>query len=183
VRKTVKATAPCSFLGSAGHHCQDRDNPDLAVASGVNPRCLLRGGGRVRKLLTENSQFLRPPADLTIAASSESVPSIARVRHIHIGGGHDQGATRHPPEFADSLSGGPDFWEVHGVPSGDPLNLRAGPSAQEAVVGELGNGAVMRNLGCKMVSEQRWCRVAELEDPGAEGWVAGAYPRESAYHP
>lgn len=102
---------------------------------------------------------------------------------IHIGGGRDQGATRYPPDFADGLAGGPDFWEVHGVPSGDTLNLRAGPSAQEAVVGELGNGAVMRNLGCKMIGDQRWCRVAEPEDPGAEGWVAGRYLRESSYQP
>ncbi len=42
-------------------------------------------------------------------------------------------------------------------------------------------GAVMHNLGCKMMGEQRWCPVAELEDPGAEGWVAGRYLRESSY--
>ena len=102
---------------------------------------------------------------------------------IHIGGAQMPKPTAPVGDFADGLSGGPDFWEVHGVPSGDTLNLRAGPSAQEAVVGELGNGAVMRNLGCKMVGEQRWCRVAELEDPGAEGWVAGRYLRESSYQP
>jgi hypothetical protein len=102
---------------------------------------------------------------------------------IHIGGGDHQGATKHQPDFADSLSGGPDFWEVTGVPPGDTLNLRAGPSTHEPVVGELGNGSVMRNLGCTMTGDQRWCQVARPEDPGFRGWVAGRYLRESSYQP
>jgi hypothetical protein len=103
--------------------------------------------------------------------------------NIHIGGGQHQGATRHQPDFADGLSGGPDFWEVHGVPPGDTLNLRAGPSTHERVVGEIGNGSVMRNLGCRMSGEQRWCQVARPEDPASKGWVAGRYLRESSYQP
>jgi uncharacterized protein YgiM (DUF1202 family) len=87
------------------------------------------------------------------------------------------------PDFADGLAGGPDFWEVAGVTAGDTLNLRAGPSAHERVLGELGNGSILRNLGCKMADGQRWCRVARPEDTRSEGWVAGRYLRESSYQP
>jgi hypothetical protein len=102
---------------------------------------------------------------------------------IHIGNGHHQGSAAPAGDFADGLAGGPDFWEVHGVPRGDTLNLRAGPSAHDRVIGELGNGSVMRNLGCRMSGGQRWCQVAEPEDPSSRGWVAGHYLRESSYRP
>jgi hypothetical protein len=106
---------------------------------------------------------------------------------VHIGGGQDgQSHSRphgHNPDYADGLAGGPDFWEVAGVSAGDTLNLRAGPSAHERVLGELGNGSVLRNLGCKMADGQRWCRVARPEDTRSEGWVAGRYLRESSYQP
>jgi hypothetical protein len=102
---------------------------------------------------------------------------------IHIGSTNLAQSTAPAGDFADGLSGGPDFWEVHGVPPGDTLNLRAGPSTHERVVGEIGNGSVMRNLGCRMSGEQRWCQVARPEDPGSKGWVAGRYLRESSYQP
>lgn len=86
-------------------------------------------------------------------------------------------------DFADSLSGGPDFWEVTGVARGDTLNLRAGPSAQARVVDTLGNGVVMRNLGCKLVKGQRWCQVARPEVARTKGWVAGRYLREATHQP
>jgi hypothetical protein len=96
-----------------------------------------------------------------------------------------QGAegANHAPDFADGLSGGPDFWEVRGVPAGDTLNLRAGPSPDEQVLGELANGSVLRNLGCRMSGGQRWCQVARPDDSGPGGWVAGRYLRESSYQP
>jgi hypothetical protein len=102
---------------------------------------------------------------------------------IHIGSAHVAKPTEPVGDFADGLSGGPDFWEVHGVPTGDTLNLRAGPSTHERVVGEIGNGSILRNLGCRMSGEQRWCQVARREDPGPRGWVAGRYLRESSYQP
>lgn len=83
-------------------------------------------------------------------------------------------------DFADGLGGGPDFWEVTGVGSGDLLNMRAGPSTGNEVIGQFANGDVLRNLGCKMEGGQRWCKVilaAAENDP--EGWVAGRYLRES----
>jgi hypothetical protein len=106
---------------------------------------------------------------------------------VHIGGAqashsHSQ-PQGHQPDYADGLAGGPDFWEVAGVAVGDTLNLRAGPSAHERVLGELGNGSILRNLGCKMADGQRWCRVARPEDTRSEGWVAGRYLRESSYQP
>ena len=102
---------------------------------------------------------------------------------IHIGSTHLPAASAPAGDFADGLSGGPDFWEVQGVPPGDSLHLRAGPSTHDRVVGEIGNGSVMRNLGCRMSGEQRWCQVARPEDPASKGWVAGRYLRESSYQP
>jgi hypothetical protein len=106
---------------------------------------------------------------------------------VHIGGAQVSHSSSQPqghkPDFADGLAGGPDFWEVAGVAAGDTLNLRAGPSAHERVLGELGNGSILRNLGCKMADGQRWCRVARPEDTKSEGWVAGRYLRESSYQP
>jgi hypothetical protein len=101
---------------------------------------------------------------------------------IHIGGNHHQTAVP-TGDFADGLSGGPDFWEVRGVAPGDTLNVRAGPSSHEAVLDEVDNGTVVRNLGCRMSGGHRWCRVAPLGGSGASGWVAGSYLRESAYQP
>jgi hypothetical protein len=66
------------------------------------------------------------------------------------------------------------------VPAGDILSLRAGSSPRDRVVREVGNGAVLRNLGCRMTSGQRRCQVACPQDPGPTGWVAGHYLRESA---
>jgi len=100
---------------------------------------------------------------------------------IHIGAGPHQESAAPAGDFADGLSGGPDFWEVTGVPPGDTLNLRAGPSTHEPVLGEAGNGSVLRNLGCRMSGGQRWCRVASTGGSGASGWVAGRYLRESSY--
>ena len=94
-----------------------------------------------------------------------------------------EGASAPAGDFADSLSGGPDFWEVTGVARGDTLNLRASPSAQARVVDTLDNGVVMRNLGCKLVNGQRWCQVARPEVARTKGWVAGRYLRESTYQP
>lgn len=83
------------------------------------------------------------------------------------------------PDFADGQAGGPDFWRVAGVSAGDRLNLRAGPSAKDAVVARLANGTLLRNLGCRGSGTARWCRVAT---PGGatSGWVAGRFLVEGA---
>jgi hypothetical protein len=82
------------------------------------------------------------------------------------------------PDFADGLSGGPDFWEVANVPPGDRLNIRSRPSSQATTVARLRNGAVLRNLGCRMNGQTRWCRV-ERRDGSARGWAAGRFLVES----
>ncbi len=90
--------------------------------------------------------------------------------------GGDPGVRR--SDFADGLSGGPDFWQVANVPPGDRLNVRARPSSQAATVARLRNGTVLRNLGCRMNGQTRWCRV-ERRDGSATGWAAGRFLVES----
>lgn len=102
---------------------------------------------------------------------------------IRIAGGKHASSAAPAGDFADGLSGGPDFWEVKGVPRGGTLNLRAAPSVHERVVDEIGNGTVMRNLGCRMIGGQRWCQIARPENARARGWVAGRYLREASDQP
>lgn len=81
------------------------------------------------------------------------------------------------PDFADGLTGGPDYWEVKGVASGDSLSLRATPSPRGKLVTQLPNGAALKNLGCKNTKGSRWCRV---ESDGRRGWVNGRFLQEGA---
>jgi hypothetical protein len=80
------------------------------------------------------------------------------------------------PDFADGLMGGPDFWAVTGLSAGDTLNLRAGPSTGDRVIGRLAAGQIVKNLGCRMTGKQRWCQI---DSAAGTGWVAGRYLRES----
>ncbi|GAA2853089.1 SH3 domain-containing protein [Aminobacter aminovorans] len=82
------------------------------------------------------------------------------------------------PDYADGLSGGPDFWEVANVAPGDRLNVRSCPTAQAPIVVRLRNGAVLRNLGCRMNGQTRWCKVERREGSGS-GWAAGRFLVES----
>lgn len=78
------------------------------------------------------------------------------------------------PDFADGLSGGPDFFEVAGVSRGDVLNIRSRPSAQSAIVTRVVNGEILRNGGCRMTGQTRWCRVSRPDGSDA-GWAAGRF--------
>ena len=60
-------------------------------------------------------------------------------------------------DYADGLAGGPDWWQVTGVAANDTLNVRAGPGTGNAVIGQLANGDRVRNLGCRMSGQTRWC--------------------------
>ncbi len=82
------------------------------------------------------------------------------------------------PDYADGMSGGPDFWEVSNLSAGDILNLRFGPSTRTRVVSRLNAGEVFRNLGCAMANGQRWCRLGPLTDGPPDGWAHGNYLRE-----
>jgi hypothetical protein len=80
------------------------------------------------------------------------------------------------PDFADGLMRGRDFWAVTGLSVGDSLNLRGGPLTKDRVMGQAAEGAVDRNLGCRMTGKQRWCQV---ETPVSAGWAPDRYLRES----
>ena len=83
------------------------------------------------------------------------------------------------PDYADGLTGGPDYWEVTGVDAGDALSLRKAPSPRGQLVIQFPNGTVLRNLGCKNTRGQRWCQVEQTDAPAQSGWVNGRYLRES----
>jgi hypothetical protein len=82
-------------------------------------------------------------------------------------------------DFADSLTGGPDWWEVSGVGGGDALNIRSGPATRYEVIGKARNGDVMQNRGCRMTGSTRWCSI-RVDGSGVQGWVAGRYLIEAA---
>ena len=79
-------------------------------------------------------------------------------------------------DFADGLSGGPDFWEVFGV--SQSLNVRAAPSTSARVVMGLLNGTVVQNRGCRRNEGRVWCQIAQVGG-GATGWAASQYLRET----
>lgn len=83
------------------------------------------------------------------------------------------------PDFADGLSGGPDFFQVAGISPGDALNIRTRPSAQSPIVTRVVNGEILRNGGCRMTGQTRWCRVSR-PDGSASGWAAGQFLIEAS---
>ena len=96
---------------------------------------------------------------------------------------------------AQATADGPDFWRVTGVAADDVLNLRAGPSARDAKVGEIPSDADgVTNFGCinemsyqesleaseaerEAARRQRWCRVMY---ESVIGWVAGRFLAEGS---
>jgi len=77
------------------------------------------------------------------------------------------------PEYADGLSGGPDYWQVN-LEQGRGLNLRDGPSTRYASVGVLRAGTPLENRGCRMTGSERWCNI-RAAGSGVTGWAAGQY--------
>ena len=66
---------------------------------------------------------------------------------------------------------------------GDPagiLNVRGGPSTGAPAIGRFPNGAVLRNLGCRMAEGRRWCQVEATAPGGITGWVAGEFLIEAS---
>ncbi|RTL88047.1 MAG: SH3 domain-containing protein [Hyphomicrobiales bacterium] len=90
--------------------------------------------------------------------------------------GQKKAAAEKGPDFADGLTGGPDYWQVTGVPAGDALKIRATSSPKARLVADAPNGAALRNLGCRNTGGQRWCRVEDARKQA--GWVNGRYLRE-----
>ncbi|WP_380055102.1 SH3 domain-containing protein [Falsihalocynthiibacter sp. SS001] len=99
------------------------------------------------------------------------------------------------PAVGHAEADGPDYFMVEGVASEDVLNMRAGPSASDSIVGKIPpNATGIRNLGCEgglsfeewtaatdeerdAAKHDRWCQV---EYNGVTGWSAGRYLVESA---
>ena len=94
--------------------------------------------------------------------------------------GEPAGVAAPAPDFADGLAGGPDYWQVTAPGEGAEVILHLGPSGRARVVGRLAGDAVLRNLGCEMQGEERWCQVEEAAAPHRRGWVAGASLREAS---
>lgn len=93
-------------------------------------------------------------------------------------------AANFPPvesDYADGLQGGPDFWDIKPKSAGAKVNIRDAPSGAASLVGNLADGAVVRNRGCRMAEGQRWCRVETIGAPPMSGWIAGEFLRESSY--
>jgi hypothetical protein len=82
------------------------------------------------------------------------------------------------PDYADGLTGGPDYWEVAGVHTGDGLSLHQTPSPKGKLIKPFPNGTVLKNFGCRNMRGQRWCQVEERGEPARRGWVNGRYLRE-----
>ena len=97
---------------------------------------------------------------------------------VSIRGAASQAPPSSNPDYADGLSGGPDYWEVYGTP--DTLNIRSGPSTKYRVLIAFPVGTVVQNLGCRMSGGQRWCKITQPGGTGVTGWAAGRYLREAA---
>lgn len=78
------------------------------------------------------------------------------------------------PDYADGMSGGPDYWRVN-VHS--TLNVHSAPSTSSPTVAKLHRGLVVQNRGCQYNEGRKWCQIA---DGDASGWVAGEYLIEAA---
>lgn len=78
-------------------------------------------------------------------------------------------------QAAPVQAGDPEFFVVGGLAMDDELNLRATASATGMLVGRVINGTMVRNLGCSEVKDYIWCKVADPEVKGVEGWAAGRY--------
>ncbi len=100
-----------------------------------------------------------------------------------------------PTVFAEA--DGPDYWQVHGVESGDVLNIRREANWKSEKIGEIPpNAQYVKNLRCvggltydefttlpeaeknKIKKERlRWCHI---EYKGIKGWVIGRHLREGS---
>ena len=88
-----------------------------------------------------------------------------------------EGAAVLPP---DDLEGGPDYWAVRGLASNERLGVRLKPEGGSSVLATLKQGEIVRNLGCRMAGEVRWCKIQSTTGIDVTGWVVGRFLREAA---
>lgn len=69
------------------------------------------------------------------------------------------------------------FVRVEGVPPGDVLNMREGPSAGDRIVGALANGDEVRQVQCSSRGSSTWCEIEQQDDMRSRGWVNARYLR------
>ncbi len=69
----------------------------------------------------------------------------------------------------------PSIVQVTGVPPNDVLNVRNEPSPRARIVGALGNGDSVRNLGCSTQGSSTWCQIEMMTDMRERGWVNARY--------
>lgn len=86
-------------------------------------------------------------------------------------------------DYADGLQGGPDFWAVKTATPGARLSVRSAPSGAAERLALVEDGAVLRNLGCRMNEGRRWCRVETVKGAAISGWAAGDFLREGSQPP
>lgn len=82
-------------------------------------------------------------------------------------------------DFADGVSGGPDWWQVSGLLGESVLSIRSGPHTRYPVLNVAGNGQLGQNRCCRMTGPDRWCSV-RFDGSGQQGWVAGRFLTEAA---
>ena len=66
-------------------------------------------------------------------------------------------------------------WHVYGLPPDGVLAIRSGAGPAFRVIGELGEGAPVRHLGCSTQDGAYWCRIATTDIPRISGWVNGRF--------
>ncbi|MEZ5763091.1 MAG: SH3 domain-containing protein [Xanthobacteraceae bacterium] len=127
------------------------------------------GDYRIRVYLMRNAARRNESASYTLSVS--------------IGGAAAANPSSTAPDYADGLMGGPDYWQVRGVPSGDKLNVRSDAGSSHDITGTLTNGEHIRNLGCKTIETTKWCHIRRETERPLNGWVAGRYLVEAAAMP
>ncbi|PYF08650.1 hypothetical protein C8J30_11267 [Rhodobacter viridis] len=145
---------------------------------GMLPDFLIREATK-SEVLFLSSQAAAPVADLALPQPGDYEIEVFLNRAFARQGkafDYDLAVGLNPPDFADGLAGGPDWWQVN---EGQVLTMRAGPSERFTPVGVAEGGAVGRNKGCHMNMGTRWCDL-RLVGSGLRGWLPGAELSETA---
>ena len=82
-------------------------------------------------------------------------------------------------DLTGAVPSGPQEWRVIGIGAGDALNIRAGPSASMAIVGRVGDGAILQQ---SWLSHDRQVALVQCDLSGWKsraGHLAGSWPETS----